>query len=70
MFKEGDLMEGMLQTMGVMGKLYLIINLLITIELVVGFILIVIAIWRGTNAHISIARTLKNIADNLKSEPH
>ncbi len=62
-------MEGIPQTMGAIGKLYLIINLSITIGLAVGFILIVIAIWRGTNAHVSIARTLKNIADDLKSKP-
>ena len=45
---------------GLIGGLGIVLYLVIMLGMLVGYVIIIIAIWRGMKAHESIAETLKN----------
>ncbi|MHB9093438.1 MAG: hypothetical protein ACYC21_02100 [Eubacteriales bacterium] len=53
----------------VAGGLFFLVWLAMMIGMVVGYVVIIIAVWRGMKAHESIAGTLKEISDNLRTKP-
>lgn len=46
--------------LGIIGGLGIFFYLLMMLGMIVGYIFLIIAIWRGMKAHESIAETLKN----------
>ena len=50
----------MQSALGLIGGLGIVLYLVMMLGMVVGYIIIIIAIWRGMKAHESIAETLKN----------
>ena len=53
----------MQQGAGVMGGLFFIIWLLMMVGMIVGYTILLIAIWRAMKAHESIADSVKTIAN-------
>ncbi len=47
----------------------LIVWLLIMSAFVVGYIMLLVALWRGMKAHEAIAQTMKELVLHLKSQP-
>lgn len=45
---------------------FMVIQVIILIAIVVGYVFTIIALWRMSKAHLSLAETLKVIAENLK----
>ena len=50
----------MQNALGLIGGLGIALYLVIMLGMVVGYVMIIIAIWRGMKAHESIAETLKD----------
>ena len=63
-------MEGVgLSGMGILaGGFIIIIYLLMMLGMIVGWIILLIALWRGMKAHESIAANLKAVLSNRKGE--
>lgn len=63
-------MEGMgLSGMGILAGGFVIITyLLMMLAMIVGWIIFLIALWRGMKAHESIAADLKAVLSNRKGE--
>jgi hypothetical protein len=51
------------------GGFFFFIWLLSVIAIIIGYVVFLVAIWRGMKAHEAIAETLKEIAGHLKSQP-
>ena len=51
---------------GIAGGLFFVVWLLMMLGMVVGYIFLLVAVWRGMKAHESIAETMRDIANNLK----
>jgi hypothetical protein len=54
---------------GFAGGFFFLIWLLSVIAIIIGYVVFLVAIWRGMKAHEAIAETLKEIAGQLKSQP-
>jgi hypothetical protein len=54
---------------GFAGGFFFLIWLLSVIAIIIGYVVFLVAVWRGMKAHEAIAETLKEITEHLKSQP-
>ena len=55
-------------TSAVQGGIFFVIWLLMVGSMIIGWIMFIVAVWRGMKAHESIARSMKWIAERYDSE--
>lgn len=60
-------MQPIAQT-GIADQLVIPVWILMTVAMIVGYIFLVVAIWRAMRAHESIAAIMREIANTLKSK--
>ncbi len=54
---------------GLVGGFFFIFWLLTMGAIVVGYLVLLVAVWRGMKAHEAIAQTMKELVLHLKSQP-